>query len=412
MSDFLQLITLIVIILLAAKLAGYLSTRIGQPSVFGELLVGVILGPSLLNLTGLSFVTNSHINDTITEIGEIGVMLLMFLAGLELHLKDLARNTKVAALAGILGVVVPVGMGILFGEILDMDFNHSMFLGLALGATSVSISAQVLIELKKIRSKVGLGLLGAAIFDDILVILLLSSFVAVLSSSGGAASILLVFVKMLVFFALSLALGIWGLPAITRFTHKLPISQGVTTLAIIMLLFYGIAAELLGGMAAITGAFLAGLMFGRTPEKAHIEHNIQSMAYAFFVPIFFISIGLSVDLRTVDLNSIWIILGISAIAVAGKLIGSGAGALMAKFSVREALQMGIGMISRGEVGLIIAKIGLDTGFLSNDLFSSIIAMILITTVITPPLLRASFSKDKPNEEAPTSTEKSTTQESA
>ena len=412
MSDFLQLITLIVIILLAAKLAGYLSTRIGQPSVFGELLVGVILGPSLLNLTGLSFVTNSHINDTITEIGEIGVMLLMFLAGLELHLKDLARNTKVAALAGILGVVVPVGMGILFGEILDMDFNHSMFLGLALGATSVSISAQVLIELKKIRSKVGLGLLGAAILDDILVILLLSSFVAVLSSSGGAASILLVFVKMLVFFALSLALGIWGLPAITRFTHKLPISQGVTTLAIVMLLFYGIAAELLGGMAAITGAFLAGLMFGRTPEKAHIEHNIQSMAYAFFVPIFFISIGLSVDLRTVDLNSIWIILGISAIAVAGKLIGSGAGALMAKFSVREALQMGIGMISRGEVGLIIAKIGLDTGFLSNELFSSIIAMILITTVITPPLLRASFSKDKPNEEAPTSADQSTTQESA
>jgi Kef-type K+ transport system membrane component KefB len=412
MSDFLQLITLIVIILLAAKFAGYLSTRIGQPSVFGELLVGVILGPSLLNLTGLSFVTNSHLSDTITELGEIGVMLLMFLAGLELHLKDLARNTKVAALAGILGVVVPVGMGILFGELLDMDFNHSMFLGLALGATSVSISAQVLIELKKIRSKVGLGLLGAAIFDDILVILLLSSFVAVLSSSGGAASILLVFVKMLVFFALSLALGIWGLPAITRYTHKLPISQGVTTLAIIMLLFYGIAAELLGGMAAITGAFLAGLMFGRTPEKAHIEHNIQSMAYAFFVPIFFISIGLSVDLHTVDLNSIWIILGISAIAVAGKLIGSGAGALMAKFSLREALQMGIGMISRGEVGLIIAKIGLDTGFLSNDLFSSIIAMILIPTVTPPPLLRASFSKDKPNEEAPTNTDQSTTQESA
>lgn len=412
MSDFLQLITLIVIILLAAKLAGYLSTRIGQPSVFGELLVGVILGPSLLNLTGLSFITNLHINDTITEIGEIGVMLLMFLAGLELHLKDLAKNTKVAAMAGILGVVVPVGLGILFGELIGMSFSHSMFLGLALGATSVSISAQVLIELKKIRSKVGLGLLGAAIFDDVLVILLLSSFVAVLSSSGGAASILLVFVKMIVFFALSLAFGLWGLPAVARWTHKLPISQGVTTLALIVLLFYGIAAELLGGMAAITGAFLAGLMFGRTPEKARIEHNIQAMAYAFFVPIFFISIGLSVDLRAVDLNSIWIILAISGIAVAGKILGSGSGALMAKFSFKESLQIGIGMISRGEVGLIIAKIGLDTGFLSNDLFSSIIAMILITTVITPPLLRASFSKDSPNDETPTSAEQSPTQESA
>lgn len=394
MSNFLQLITLIIIILFTAKLAGYISTRIGQPSVFGELLIGVILGPSLLNLTSLSFISNMHISETITELGEIGVMLLMFLAGLELHLKDLAKNTKVAALSGILGVIIPVGMGLLFGELLGMDFNHSMFLGLTLGATSVSISAQVLIELKIIRSKVGLGLLGAAVFDDVLVILLLSSFIALLSSSGGAASILLVFGKMLLFFGLSVAFGLWGLPFFTRSVHKLPISQGVTTLAIVVLLFYGLAAELLGGMAAITGAFLAGLMFGRTPEKSIIEGNLHSLSYAFFVPIFFISIGLSVDLHSIDLASIWIIVGISAIAVVGKIVGAGAGALMAKFNLKEALQLGIGMVSRGEVGLIIAKIGLDSGYLSKDLFSSIIAMILITTVITPPLLRWSFSEIK------------------
>lgn len=394
MSNFLQLITLIIIILFTAKLAGYISTRIGQPSVFGELLIGVILGPSLLNLTSLSFISNMHISETITELGEIGVMLLMFLAGLELHLKDLAKNTKVAALSGILGVIIPVGMGLLFGELLGMDFNHSMFLGLTLGATSVSISAQVLIELKIIRSKVGLGLLGAAVFDDVLVILLLSSFIALLSSSGGAASILLVFGKMLLFFGLSVAFGLWGLPFFTRSVHKLPISQGVTTLAIVVLLFYGLAAELLGGMAAITGAFLAGLMFGRTPEKSIIEGNLHSMSYAFFVPIFFISIGLSVDLHSIDLASIWIIVGISAIAVVGKIVGAGTGALMAKLNLKEALQLGIGMVSRGEVGLIIAKIGLDSGYLSKDLFSSIIAMILITTVITPPLLRWSFSEIK------------------
>lgn len=394
MSNFLQLITLIIIILFTAKLAGYLSTRIGQPSVFGELLVGVLLGPSLLNLTGLSFISDSHISEIIAELGEIGVMLLMFLAGLELHLKDMAKNTKVAALAGILGVIVPVGMGLLFGELLGMDFKHSMFLGLSLGATSVSISAQVLIELKLIRSRVGLGLLGAAIFDDVLVILLLSSFVALLSTSGGTASILLVFGKMLLFFGLSVVFGLWVLPRITRFVHNLPISQGVTTLAIIVLLFYGLAAELVGGMAAITGAFLAGLMFGRTPEKSLIEGNLHSISYAFFVPIFFISIGLSVDLHSIDVTSVWIIAAISVIAVVGKIVGSGAGALMAKFNIKESLQLGIGMISRGEVGLIIAKIGLDEGYLSNDLFSSIIAMILITTVITPPLLRWSFSEKK------------------
>lgn len=394
MSDFLQLITAISIILLAAKLAGYFSTRIGQPSVFGELLVGVLLGPSLLNLINLPFINNSHISEIIAELGELGVMLLMFLAGLELHLRDLAKNTKVAALAGVFGVVIPVGMGSLFGELLGMEFTQSLFLGLTLGATSVSISAQVLIELRLIRSRVGLGLLGAAIFDDVLVILLLSSFVAFLSSSGGTASIILVFGKMLLFFGLSVAFGLWVLPRITKFVHKLPVSQGVTTMAIVVLLFYGLAAELVGGMAAITGAFLAGLMFGRTPEKSLIEGNLHSLSYAFFVPIFFISIGLSVDLHSVTLASLWIITAISAIAVVGKVVGSGVGAMLAKFNFKEALQLGIGMISRGEVGLIIAKIGLDLGYLSGELFSSIIAMILITTVITPPLLRWSFSEKK------------------
>jgi len=412
MSNFLQLISLIVIILFTAKLAGYLSTRIGQPSVFGELLAGVLLGPSLLNLTGLPFITDTHILEIISEMGEIGVMLLMFLAGLELNLKDMAKNTKVAALSGVLGVIVPVGMGVLFGHLLGLDFNHSLFLGLSLGATSVSISAQVLIELKLIRSRVGLGLLGAAIFDDVLVILLLSSFIALLSTSGGAASILLVFGKMLLFFGLSVAFGFWVLPRITRFVHKLPISQGVATLAIVVLLFYGIAAELIGGMAAITGAFLAGLMFGRTAEKSVIESNLHSISYAFFVPIFFISIGLSVDLHSINLASLWIIAAITVIAVIGKIVGSGAGALMAKFSPKEALQLGIGMISRGEVGLIIAKIGLDEGYLSNELFSSVIAMILITTVITPPLLRWSFSERKKKKADVVPSDSSSNEESA
>lgn len=395
MSNFLQLITVIVVIIVAAKIAGYLSTRIGQPSVFGELLVGVLLGPSLINLTHLPLITNTHLPETIAEIGEIGVLLLMFLAGLELHLQDLAKNGRVAALAGILGVVFPVAMGIGFGELTGLDFNHSMFLGLTLGATSVSISAQVLIELKKIRSKVGLGLLGAAIFDDVLVILLLSSFVAIFSTNEThSAGILMVFVKMILFFGLSAAFGIWILPALVRFIHKLPISQGVTTLAIVIMLVYALAAELIGGMAAITGAFLGGLMFARTPEKSFIEANLHSIAYAFFVPIFFISIGLSVNLRTITMDSVWIIMVISIIAVVGKVAGSGLGALISKFTPRESLQIGIGMVSRGEVGLIIAKIGLQSGFLSNNLFSAIIAMILITTVVTPPLLRASFIEKK------------------
>jgi Kef-type K+ transport system membrane component KefB len=321
----------------------------------------------------------------------------MFLAGLELHINDLLKNARVAAYSGVLGVVVPVGLGLGFGELLGMDFQHSLFLGLTLGATSVSISAQVLIELKVLRSKVGYALLGAAVFDDVLVLLLLSIFLALLSGASGFLSILFVIGKMLLFLLLSLAIGLRGLPYLVKVMQKRSISQGITTLAIVIMLIYGAAAELVGGMAAITGAFLAGLMFARTPDKSKVETNFHSIAYGLFVPIFFVSIGLGVDLHTVDLSILWIILGITLIAILGKVIGSGGGARLSKFSWKESLQIGIGMVSRGEVGLIIAKIGMDEGYLSASLFSAIVGMILLTTLITPPLLRVSFHSKHPDE---------------
>jgi Kef-type K+ transport system membrane component KefB len=409
MSNFLQLVAILIIILFAAKLAGYLSTKLKQPSVFGELLVGVLLGPSLLDITHLGFVTNTHLGDVIYEFGEIGVLLLMFLAGLELHIKDLTKNTRAALFAGVLGVVVPVGSGLLFGEWLGYDFNHALFLGLTLGATSVSISAHVLIELKVLRSKVGLGLLGAAVFDDILVILLLSTTVAFLTGGGTFVDILMVFVKMVVFLAVAAAFGIWVLPRVTRLTEKLNISQGLTTLTLVVLLGYGLAAELLGGMAAITGTFMAGLMFSRTPEKSSIESSMHSLSYAFFVPIFFVSIGLNVNLREVDSSAIWVLLAISAIAIFTKIIGAGSGALMAKYTPREALQMGIGMVSRGEVGLIIANIGVYEGYLSNDMLTIIVGMVLLTTLVTPPLLRWSFNQ-KPKPTPPSTLAENSTKE--
>ena len=396
MASFLQLALIIAIILVAAKAAGYLSTRINQPSVFGEILVGVLLGPSLINIMELSFVSDTHLSEMISLMGEFGVLLLMFLAGLELHLSDLLKSAKVAAYAGILGVFLPVGLGISFGLLYGMDLNLSIFLGLTLGATSVSISAQVLIELKMIRSRVGYGLLGAAVFDDVLVLLLISIFLAVLSGSTGLTGVLIAIVKMLLFLGVSTAVGLWVLPFIVRMTQNRSISQGTTTLAVVIMLLFGAAAELVGGMAAITGAFLAGLMFARTTEKNKIEIGFHSLAYALFVPIFFVSIGLGVNLWAVDSSSIWIMLGITILAILGKVLGSGAGALLSKFSLRESLQIGIGMVSRGEVGLIIAKIGYDEGYLTDDLFSAIVGMILITTLITPPLLRAAFHHKKIN----------------
>ena len=273
-----------------------------------------------------------------------------------------------------------------------------MFLGLTLGATSVSISAQTLIELKALRSRVGLGLLGAAVIDDMLVILVLSTFLA-LESGGSIVQILLVFGSMVLYLLLSVVIGIYILPRISRYVSKLPISQGVVTLALVVMFVYGVAAEVFGGMAAITGAFVAGLMFSRTREKQTMERGLRSVAYAFFVPIFFVNIGLSVNIRDLDINALWVMLFISVAAIIGKRLGSGLGAKLGNFSWRESLQLGIGMVSRGEVGLIVASVGLEAGLLSSELFSAIIGMVLITTLVTPPLLRASFNtstdKEKP-----------------
>lgn len=412
MTPFLQLIILLAIIIFAAKYSGYLSTRLGQPSVFGQLLIGVILGPSLLNITGMPFITAPHVGDIIKELGELGVLILMFLAGLELHLGDLVKNSRVSAYGGILGVLFPVLMGLGVGELAGLDFSHAMFLGLTLGATSVSISAQTLMELKVLRSRVGLGLLGAAVFDDILVILLLSIYLALESGAGGVGQILLVFGKMILFLGLSVGVGIWLLPRLVRLNHRLRINMGVLTLSIMILLVYGVAAEVLGGMAAITGTFLAGLMFARTSEKKEIEEGLHSLAYAFFVPIFFVNIGLGVNIRSLDLNSLWLMLGISVVAILGKILGAGLGSRIAGFSWLESLQVGIGMVSRGEVGLIVAKVGLDQGLLDIEIFSAIVGMVLITTLLTPPMLRATFKSipTKPKQPKPTDSKPITDQE--
>jgi Kef-type K+ transport system membrane component KefB len=395
MTEFLQLALALVILIAAAKLGGYISLRLGQPSVLGELIAGLILGPSLLDTLHQSPFTSQHLDETIALLAELGVLLLMFLAGLELHIKDLARAGKVSALAGTLGVVFPVVMGFGLGRIFGMDNLPALFIGLVLAATSVSISAQTLMELGVLRSRVGIGLLGAAVFDDVLVILMLSILLALTGEGGGGlAAAGLVLLRMALFVGIASAVGML-LPRLSRQVDHLPISQGLVAFVLITLLLYAWAAEALGSMAAITGAFMAGLFFGRSPLREQIQANVSVLAYGLFVPIFFIHVGLGVDTHLMAGQALWLIVAMIAVAVVSKILGAGLGARLAGFNNLEALQLSAGMMSRGEVGLIVATLGVSQGLLSSQVFSGTVAMVIVTTLLTPPALRYLFARSSP-----------------
>ncbi|WP_420645576.1 cation:proton antiporter [Candidatus Leptofilum sp.] len=393
-SDFLEFILAIVIIIVAAKLGGFISTRFNQPSVLGELLAGLVLGPTVLDMLHnwtLFFHHAETLEELLALMAELGVILLMLLAGLELHLPDLLNAGKVSALSGVLGVLVPLGLGFGAAVLFDASSQEALFLGLTLAATSVSISAQTLMELKVLRSRVGLALLGAAVFDDILVILVLSVSFVLVGDGGGISGVLLTVVNMVLYLVVASAIGFWILPWLAQRINRLPISRGTLAFVLVICLLYSYAAEIIGGMAAITGAFLAGLFLGRTPIREEIEEGISAIAYAFFVPIFFVDIGLQVNLRAISGNAWWFAAVFTLIAIISKIGGSGLGARITGFTNKEAFQLGIGMVSRGEVGLIVASFALTAGLITHENFSIAVFMVIMATLVTPPMLRAAFA---------------------
>ena len=396
-SELLNFLAAVVIILIAAKLAGYASIRIGQPSVLGELLVGILLGPTVLNMLGAWPLLggDEHLAASLTLFAEIGVILLMFLAGLELDLHDLLRSGRVAGLAGTLGVIVPLAGGFITARLFGIETVEAIFIGLALSATSVSISAQTLMELGVLRSKVGLGLLGAAVFDDILVVLLLSGASVVFGANESGAGIGVILLRMVLFLAGASAVGHYAIPWLMARTEKLPVSQAVPTAALVLCFVFAWASEALGGMAAITGAFMAGLFFARTAYKHHIETSLAALAYALFVPIFLVNIGLQANLRAISGTAWFLAIALTVVAIVSKVLGSGLGALAGGFDRRDSLRLGVGMISRGEVGLIVASVALRADLIRPETFSGVVFMVIVATLITPPLLRLTYRDDEP-----------------
>lgn len=402
MSHTLQLLLLLAVFVVAAKLAGAAANRIGQPAVFGEILVGLLLGPTLLDVLSWPIFTTTpaavgHASEpgsllaTIRDLAEIGVILLMFIAGAETDLDEMKRVGRVAFWVALGGVAFPMIGGALVAAAFGYPLLwQGIFIGTILTATSVSISAQTLIELGALKSKEGSTILGAAVIDDVMGLVVLSIVVAMARAGGqpDVAGIAFMTLRIALFFAGAILVG-RALPAIARFADRLEVSQGLLAVVLAIAFVYAWGAEYLGGVAAITGSYLAGLILAQTRYKERIDEAIHPLTYSLFVPVFFISIGLHANGRDLGARAAFA-LALVLVAIVTKALGCALFARIAGFDTTASMRVGAGMISRGEVGLIVAGYGLANGLIDRDVFSASVVMVLVTTMVTPPLLKATF----------------------
>ena len=316
----------------------------------------------------------------------------MFLAGLETNLEDLNRNKKSATFVAI-GGVVPIVMSYLVAQYYDFSMAESIFIGLLLSATSVSISVQVLRELGWLNSREGSALLGAAILDDIIVVMLLAITMSMFV--GVETHIALLIGKIILFFVMIILISKWIVPKFIQILSRFKITKAVLSAGLIICFGFAYFAESVG-IAGIIGTFFAGLAIAQTKYGHKIEKQVQPIAYGVFMPFFFVSIGLSVSFEGIG-DQVGFMIIFSMIAILSKFIGSGIGARLTGFNLRSSMGIGAGMVSRGEVALILAAMGLDSGLLPINYYTSMIIVIIVTTLVTPPLLKGIFGTRNPSE---------------
>ncbi|EHN11421.1 Na+/H+ antiporter [Patulibacter medicamentivorans] len=368
------------VLLLAAKIGDELFKRLGQPSLIGEILAGVIVGPSVLGLV--------HPQGTIEVFAELGVIFLLFWVGLETRLSDLRAVGTSAITVGVLGVVLPFAAGSVLGAALGEGTATSMFLGAALVATSVGITSAVLVDLGLLSRRVSRVILGAAIVDDILAMVLLAVATGIAEQGsvdvGGIAVVLVVTTAFLGFVALG---GTQLLARVPDLLERPRFAESPLMPAVLLCLgLAAIAAEI--GLAAIIGAFLAGMAVAETKDHNDVEEEIAPL-YAFFPPFFFAAIGLQVDPGAfADGDVLALLAAVTVLAIVTKFAGAWLGArLTMRPRPREAAFVGVGMIPRGEVGIIVASLGASAGVIDGDQFTVVVGMSILTTLLVPPLLR-------------------------
>ncbi|MEE0419563.1 MAG: cation:proton antiporter [Lachnospiraceae bacterium] len=379
------------IILLSTKLLGLITRKVRMPQVVGALLAGLLLGPAVFNILK----ETSFIHQT----AEIGVVVLMFCAGMETDIKELKRSGKASFLIALIGVVVPLVGGFAVAyffnqpQVIASDascstFLQNIFIGIILTATSVSITVETLKELGKLKTRSGNAILGAAVIDDILGIIGLT---VITSLADSSVNVVVVLLKIVGFFLFAAVAGFLFYKFYKKWSEKGKKGlQRHVIVAFVFCLVMSYIAEVVFGVADITGAFIAGLIISSTQRSQYLASRFDIVSYMYLSPVFFTSIGLKVELPSMTPNIILFAVVLVVVAVLTKVVGCGLGAKMCHYKNYQSIRIGVGMISRGEVALIVASKGTQVGLLGSNFLGPVVIVVIITTIITPILLKLTF----------------------
>lgn len=400
----------IAIILLSTKTLGLLMRKIGLPQVLGYILAGILIGGAIWGLipgVNDSMLFPLHQSAELKAFAEVGVILVLFMAGLETDLSELKRTGLVSLLIALGGVLLPLGLGILAGGMFlgFTKFLSCVFIGTIMTATSVGITVETLREMGKLKGRVGTTILSAAIIDDVLGIIVLSIVLSIDGASGASSPVLgainpsgnvaISILWMALFFALAIGVGVILSKLFTRLEQKHPKTRRQLIYSLVVCFAYAFVSEYVFGVADITGAYIAGVILSTNHKSAaYVDKRVNTNTYMIFGPIFFANIGIGMRFDQMD---IWVFLfGLVfvAFAILGKIIGCGAVAKAAKFSFKESLKIGVGMIARGEVALIVTSKGIDAGIIDQKYMTVVVMLVLVSSVLAPILLKLLFKNEK------------------
>ena len=387
--DTLEILKDLAIIIISAKFFGLVARHYKAPQVAGEIIAGLLIGPSLLNL-----VQN---NDFLAGMAEIGVILLMFSAGLETDIDKLKKSGLKATLIATAGVLIPLILGTIlymcfygFSAPGSANFIKAVFIGTVLTATSVSITVQVLKELGKISTEVGTTIMSAAIIDDIMGIVVLT---AVLSLRDPRVNLGMICIKTVLFFALSAVVGVIIFKIMALIDKRWPHTRRIPIIGMSIAFVMSYVADKYFGVADITGAYVAGIILSSLDDSAYIDRKMDINSYMIFGPVFFASVGLQTNLRTIDVTTLAFSAAFVVVGLLGKVIGCGLTGKVLRHTNSDSLKIGVGMMTRGEVALIVAQRGLKAGIMESRYFTAVILLIIISSILTPVILKSIYMAD-------------------